>query len=486
VDVQRMMAQLVPGEGEGIVRIVEHGQPPFGMGLQLIDADLLDEQLLRPAGPNQNEIRMGVELDELERPVAYYLLRQHPEALQRRGGLGPDTHNRIPAEQIVHLFHTPRIGQTRGVTDFAPVMYPLRMLGAYQEAEVVAARIAASTVGAITTTADAAGPIEGEAPFSEPRVMDIEPGQWKELLPGQGLEMFNPTHPTVQYKDFVKGVMQSVASGLGLSYASLSADLEGTSYASGRSGLLQERDHYRAQQAFYVEHLHRRVFSAWLKWAALLGAVKVDETKRRAIEAAITWQPRGWSWVDPKKDVEAEVLAIQYGLSSRTRASAEEGVDVEETFGQLAKEKQLAAALDITVEEAPKPAVAPGAPADTTGEPSAKALARAIEEAVRRALPRAAPTAAPASTVVVQPPGVTVHAGGGGARPGAIDFVRDAAGVITGARKFERAVQLVRDADGQVTGAVSGEEHIDLERDKDGTVVRARRHLLHNLTEDAA
>lgn len=368
VDVQRAAVQLVEGEGEFLLRM-RPGIGPFSFGLQMLDADLLDEQFNVPAGDGQNEIRMGVELDAFERPVAYHFLRSHPDALNARQDRAPrDQRVPVPAEEIIHLYATPRIGQTRGVSSFAPVMYNLRMLQGYQEAEVVAARIAASKMGAIKTDAEAYGNVEGEAPNGLASTMDVEPGSFMNLLPGQSIEMFNPEHPTQQYRDFVKGMVQSVASGLGLSYASLSGDLEGTSYASGRTGLLQERDHYRAKQMWLVEHLCRRVFNEWLKYAVLSGQVPIDDAKRRQVEASIMWQPRGWGWVDPKNDVEASVLAIQHGLENRSTVLASQGRDFEDVVNGLKQEDDLAGelAVDIigpaTAAASLKPAPADAAP----------------------------------------------------------------------------------------------------------------------------
>jgi lambda family phage portal protein len=276
---------------------------------------------------------------------------------------------------------TPRVGQSRGVTVFAPVMYNLRMLQGYQEAEVVAARIGASKLGFIATEADAYGG-EPEGSQDTAQTIDTEPGSFGNLLPGQSVETWDPKHPTEQYRDFVKGMVQSVAAGMGLSYASLSGDLEGTSYASGRTGLLQERDHYRADQAWLIEHLCRRVFTAWLDWATLKGVLSLDETKRRAVEAAVLWQPRGWSWVDPKNDVEASILAIEHGLENRQSLLAGQGRDFEDVAQGLQQEEAIAASLGVEIAPAPPPA--PAAKADE-GDDEADGEKQAKKSRKRRA-----------------------------------------------------------------------------------------------------
>lgn len=59
---------------------------PHGLAIQLIDVDRLDTAYNRAASPGLNMIRMGVELNEFGRPVAYHLRRRHPGELYDNGG----------------------------------------------------------------------------------------------------------------------------------------------------------------------------------------------------------------------------------------------------------------------------------------------------------------------------------------------------------------------------------------------------------------
>lgn len=347
--VQRLAIQTVAQDGECFLQKIYRTDTPFGFSLRFLDADLLDETLNRPHGAGGNAIRMGIEVDEWEKPVAYWFYRRHPDELA--GGGTPNERRRIPAEQIIHLFVTTRIGQVRGYPWFAPVMIQQKMLDGYQEAEVTAARVGAAKMGFITREGEGFGGGEGDSPDDEPLRMDAEPGTMQELLPGQGFEAWDPQHPNSAYRDFVKGILHGIAAGLGASYASLSADLEGTSFASGRTGLLQERDHWKALQQFLVDHLCWPTFTPWLDQAFLAGGLKLDGRVRPEQYEDIQWQSRGWPWVDPQADVNAAETAIKLGLTSRTRVAGEEGRDVEEVFAELDRENQMAEEYDIEIVE---------------------------------------------------------------------------------------------------------------------------------------
>ena len=53
----------------------------------------------------------------------------------------PRRRQRVPADQIIHLYVSERGNQTRGVTWFHPVMTGIKMLDGYTEAELVAASV---------------------------------------------------------------------------------------------------------------------------------------------------------------------------------------------------------------------------------------------------------------------------------------------------------------------------------------------------------
>jgi capsid protein len=53
----------------------------------------------------------------------------------------------VDAAEIIHKFIQYRPGQTRGVTLFAPILLDLKMLDGYQQAELVATRMAAAKMG---------------------------------------------------------------------------------------------------------------------------------------------------------------------------------------------------------------------------------------------------------------------------------------------------------------------------------------------------
>jgi lambda family phage portal protein len=352
--VQTLVLKNMATDGEVFIRMVRGFDNKHRFALQLIDADQVDHLFSRFASQGENEIRMGIEVDEWGRPVAYHINEKHPSDLG-----GSLVRTRIPADQIIHLYDPERISQTRGITWFHPCMVELRMLGGYVEAELVAARTGAAKMGFFEHS-DASSFVEPN-PDAKYRI-EAEPGVIESIPPGMKFTAWSPDHPSSAFPMFVKAMLRFVASSMGVSYNALASDLEGVNYSSMRSGLLIERDQWKMLQSLLKEQMLQPIFENWISMA-LLSASLVLDSRDPSRFCAGKWEPRGWMWVDPLKDVQATILGIGAGLTSRDAAISEQGGDVEEVFEQLKEEKDLAdeykleltiAAKAPTVDKGPK------------------------------------------------------------------------------------------------------------------------------------
>jgi len=343
VDVQRIYAETMAVDGEVIVRRLPGFDNEFGFTLQFIDSDLLDETYNIPAGPNRNEIRMGVEIDQWRRPVAYHIWNRY--ATDANGQ--PYEREKIPASQITHRFIRYRPNQTRGLTWLAPVMVAMHHLGHYQLNEVIASRVAAGKMGFILNKNPQA--IEGWTwDAKKVRQMDVEPGVIDELMPGQEFAQFDPQHPATTYDAFEMAMLRSVGRGLRVSNLTLTGNLKEANYSSMRAGLLPERDHWRVLQKSQAMHFCRPVYRDWVGMALLTGALEVD-TRLASNYYDVAWKGRGWSWVDPLKDLQALKLGIDLGVDSRQHANAEQGRDYEDVVDELQYEQEYADEADVDV-----------------------------------------------------------------------------------------------------------------------------------------
>jgi lambda family phage portal protein len=341
LDVLNLAVSTLVVEGECFLRKVRgFSGNKFNFALQFIDPDQIDVQhnSARQVGPDgkvqQNEIRMGVEVDQWNRRVAYWLYEGHPsEGKMRRV--------RIPASEMVHVFLFRRSGQTRGVPWMHTAMTRLNMLGGYEEAELVAARLGACKMGFIQTEHpdDYAGPINANTGAIEPV---MEPGTLEKIPAGMTVNAINWDHPNAGFGEFVKVMLRGASVGLGISYHSFTGDLADVNYSSIRQGVLDERDRFRTLQTFAIDHLCQPIFESFLPVAVAAGEAKLPPAGLEEYLQAIRWQPRGFTWVDPLKDIEAAITARGAGLETLAEICARQGKDWREVIDQIAVEDKYA------------------------------------------------------------------------------------------------------------------------------------------------
>jgi lambda family phage portal protein len=334
-DIETLVTESEPVDGEVFLRLVDGFPNRHGFAVDVLDPAQVDWNYNVEAGDGRNAIKMGVEVDRWGRPLRYHIWGNHPSESRRGERVAVD------ADDIIHLYLRRRPKQTRAVTWFSPVVIDLKMLGGYREAELIAARTSAAKMGFLQQI-PGADPTRGLDPeVGETFVrMDADPGVIEQLPDGLEFKGWDPAHPTTAFKDFNSAILMSVATALRVSYMSLSGDLNGTTYGSGRIGLKAEQLVYQKLQQRLIEKVHTRVYRRWIRMAQLTGALSLGSFDTTRFHA-VAWHPRAMPWIDPKAEVETAEIEQRLGMTNLTRLSAEKGHDLEEDLQTYQREREL-------------------------------------------------------------------------------------------------------------------------------------------------
>lgn len=344
-DVYGVMAQAVAGmvvDGEALIRFVP-GKGVIPLALQLLDPDQLDHAMTREL-PGGARIVGGVEFDAHGVRLAYHLSPRRPTD----AGFVLAQTVRVPAEDVIHLYRSEAVGQVRGLSWFAPVLLALREIDEYGDALLVRAKTQAMFAGFIkNTNGDPQAAFEGEQSGS---VLEggIEPGALKVLGVGEDIEFSTPPS-SADGPDFILHMLRAVSAGLGTTYEQITGDMTKVNYSSARVALVEQRRFLeQIQFNLLVPQLCAPIWRRFVTVAALSGALPItDFGTRPADYFAVKWVPPGFAWIDPKKDAEADQVAIAAGLKSRAEAVAERGYDVEEIDREIAEDQARAASLGL-------------------------------------------------------------------------------------------------------------------------------------------
>ena len=95
-----------------------------------------------------------------------------------------------------------------------------------------------------------------------------------------------------------------------------------------------------------IQGLCYPVYKAWLKMAITTGQLNLPMSILRKFHQ-VKWHPRGWSYVDPLKELQAKELALKIGVTSLSEIAGEQGKEYTDILAQLAAEKDLADGLGL-------------------------------------------------------------------------------------------------------------------------------------------
>ncbi len=329
IDIQNMFIRTVAEGGEILVRYVDGFPNEFGFALQLIDCDMLQTGYNRDLADG-NRIRMGVELDDYDRPQAVHILTRHPGDTSYLHG--STQYQRIPVSEIALSFMPFRLHQVRGVPWAHAALLEMHHLTGYREAELTGARIAASKMLAYEPDPDLES---DDALVQQDFIEEVDPGMSVIAPPGYQIKTLDFKTDGNNFGSYIKHGMRGAASGLDVSYNNLANDLEGVNFSSLRQAVLEDRDGWKKRQRWMRETLLEPVFSRWLRMALLSGMVQGYGLRHLEQLDRPKFQGRRWPWVDPLKDEQANTEGIDNLTRSPLDIIREQGKQPEQVANDL-------------------------------------------------------------------------------------------------------------------------------------------------------
>lgn len=335
---QSLMALTLAIDGEYLGRFLDNFPNAAGFAIEHIDVDLLDMMKNQERTKTQNEIVMGIEYDAFGAAVKFHF--------RSNSGSYPMTWD-YPASDIIHVFDPIFVRQGRGFPKMTAAMMSLRQLEAYEDAEIVAARVGASSMA--VETIDPESDFEGDQdPETGDETAAMSPGEWRRLQKGRSVTPLNFNHPPVAFGEFIRRQLERMAAALGFSYASYSGDMSNTNYSSIRWGGLDEREYFKVLQEDMIEGFHSPIFTRWLKVQIFSGRLNLPAAKFEKFDTPV-WMPRRWAWVDPKNEIEATVMALENRLTTPSKVAADQGMDFEELLEQYKLDAEIARKAGISL-----------------------------------------------------------------------------------------------------------------------------------------
>lgn len=353
---QRMMARVWIRDGEafaqeliGKVAGLDHGtRIPYS--LELFEPDMVPLDYNDPA----NNVRQGIRTNAWGRMVGAYVYKSHPADAPVL--LSSSDLKFIPADRLLHLMRPDRLHQLRGVSEFASVITRLHDLKEYENAEQIAAKLAANlTLYVRRGTPELYDPDSDDRPLGpdgrrQPREIDFEPGTVIDGLGiGEEIGLIDSKRPNPQAITWRLGQLRAFSCGIGASHSSISHDYDGT-YSAQRQELVEQYVNYAVMTDDFATTIVRPVYERLVAIANLSGVapMPVDVVPETADDALYIGQ--SMPWIDPVKEATAWLTLVRAGFASEVEVMRRRGVNPMDVLEQVAMFRNEAAARGLTFE----------------------------------------------------------------------------------------------------------------------------------------
>ncbi len=313
-----------------VKRYTAQGTIPFQ--LQVIEVDELSSETMSP-NEKGNRVVGGIEYNSFNRPVGYHI-KQYDLS-----GMGIEKPIYIKADDVIFYFSKKRPSQIREMSDMTFTIPRIRDVNEFMVAVSVKERIAAclSVFVKKATPRDGFGRGITRKADAEYEGKTISPGMIKELNAGDEIQVVNPAGQGSDATSYTKLQQRLIGSGQGISYESVSRDMAEATYSSARQGLIEDELTYSEEKELLCEILDE-IYETFVISAVLCGKLEIkDFWDNKDTYLAHEWIQEPKPWIDPKKESEANMIAIKTGQKTFKQISAENGRDWQDQIDDMAE-----------------------------------------------------------------------------------------------------------------------------------------------------
>jgi len=386
-------SMLVQGEFINLPLMLKKPGRKFSLALHDVHPARMATPMDMAASKN---VRGGVHLGSCREPLGYYLA--NPASGILSSFLDSSQFEYIKAwrghrPQVLHRFFVRENEQVRGESILAPAMKFFRDLADYLDFELVANIITASFPVFIETsdpTAMGVGMGDETSEETGERYQSYSPGQVLYGGMNQKPHLLSSNRPGNTFPVFVERILRAAGAATGMPYEIISKDFSKTNYSSARAALLEAWRCFKLYRQWLRNHFCQVVWEMVLEEAWLLGLLDLpasapDFYDARAEYCQAEWIGPARGYVDPVKEMTADIAGIEAGIMTMADVVAERGGDWEQVVAQRARERDVleAAGLSGGTEQAAGrlASIPPDPEEEKPGEPSGPGEEDPVESA---------------------------------------------------------------------------------------------------------
>lgn len=340
---------------------------PYELRLQVIEADRIES---KDFAIDSDTLAGGIEKDSFGAPLNYHILRSHPGSFlgkaKREWDVVPAFGRRTGLRNVIHFYYQGRPGQSRGVPDLSAVIEPLKQLGRYTDAEIMAAVISGYFTVFIESESGATAGFDYSKMGYETGQSDSDRdyklgnGAIIELAKGEKIHDSNPGRPNQAFDPFVMAILRQIGVSLEIPFEILIKHFT-SSYSAARAAINELWKYVLTERQRLADDFLRIVHEVWMYEAVATGRLIAPGF---FADPLIRSAYLGSEWIGPAKgqiqelqEVEAAAARVEKGFSTLQNETVQlTGGNWEQNHAQQVKEhkKRIADGL-ISQEQSAQP-----------------------------------------------------------------------------------------------------------------------------------
>ena len=305
---------------------------PLPLQFQVVEPDFCPLSFNKDHLPNGNKIITGVEVTKSGKPVAYWFYKQDP----RRGHSDINNMVRIPVGDVIHHFKPTRPGQLRAIPEYTQALVKAHNFEEYNDAELERKKERAHFTGAITKDDFSEGDFRFDPMTGQPLetdaagvpLLDLEPGTFPSLLPGEKIDLFEGDDAGRGYSDYQKWQLMGMSAGVDLPYQLISGDFADINDRLWRAIFNElKREIQQTQELYIIPQVCRIMWIEYVNRMIITGRVTIPPGMSMFEAYRCKHRPQAWEYIQPTQDVEADIKKVEAGFKSRSSVVDENNDD---------------------------------------------------------------------------------------------------------------------------------------------------------------
>lgn len=316
--------------------------------LQALEVDELALYWKNPKN-KKNRVVNGIEYNEYNKPMGFWIQQYSIDGFEI-----PEA-KYYPAKDIIYYYSKKRPSQIREMSDLTPTIPRIRDANEFINAVSIKERIAACLSVFIRKAIPTATGFGRQSGFDNSNKVEysgksLSPGMITEMNAGDEIQVVDPKGAAADSADFLKTQQRLIGAGQGLSYECTSRDMSQTNYSSARQGAIEDEYTFSEESELLRDNLMDEVYESFVISCFLAGLFDIsDFWDRKTDYLKHDWVSSPKKWIDPKKEADANKIALESNIKSFKQICAENGQDWKRQIDDMAEVANYAALKGIEI-----------------------------------------------------------------------------------------------------------------------------------------